>query len=92
MRASARCAQETNYLTVTMPNIESKNYGFFRPRCMGYGLMQTCGLWYKNPRLPSWWTAQGMGYGLINNRSMGYKGFDCNQNDIVPCLAITRHF
>ena len=45
---------------------------------MGYGLMRTYGLWYENPRPPSRWIAQGMGYeGLWVNRCMGYKGFDC---------------
>ena len=79
MRATRHAHLETNYLTVTMPNIESKNYGFFRPRGMGYGLMRTYGLWYENSCPPSRWIAQGMGYvyeGLWVNRSMDYKGFD----------------
>ena len=53
-----------------MPNMESKLWVF--PAKGPYGL------WYENPRPPSRWIAQGMGYeGLWVNRSMDYKGFDC---------------
>ena len=47
---------------------------------MGYGLMQTYGLWYENSCPPSQWIAQGMSYeGLWVNRCMDYKGFNCNE-------------
>ena len=55
-----------------------KTYGFYLQRGMGYGLLQTYGLWYAIPCEPSWWTAQAMGYkGLWVIGGMCYEGFDC---------------
>lgn len=49
---------------------------------MGYGLLQTYGLWYAIPREPSWWMDFAMGYkGLWVIRSMGYERFDCIMSD-----------
>jgi hypothetical protein len=58
-----------------------KTYGFCLQRGMGYGLLQTYGLWYVISCKPSWWTAQAMGYkGLWVMRGMGYEGFDCRSS------------
>ena len=39
-----------------------QNYRFFLQKGMGYGLLKTYGLWYANPRPPSWWTEKVMGF------------------------------
>jgi len=45
---------------------------------MGYWLLRTYGLWYANPRPPSWWTKKYMGFrGLWVIKVMGYEGVDC---------------
>ena len=45
---------------------------------MGYGLLETYGLWYAFPRPPSRWTGLAMGYyRLWVFTSMGYDRFDC---------------
>jgi hypothetical protein len=77
-----------------------KTYGFCLPRGMGYGLLQTYGLWYAIPCEPSWWMDFAMGYkGLWVIKSMGYKRFDCNTqftanrtgNDYVILLVTCVH-
>jgi hypothetical protein len=45
---------------------------------MGYGLLETYGLWYAFPRPPSRWTGLAMGYyRLWVFTGMGYNRFDC---------------
>jgi hypothetical protein len=45
---------------------------------MGYWLLRTYGLWYANPRPPSWWTKKYMGFrGLWVIKVMGYEGVNC---------------
>ena len=61
-------------------NLDPETYGFCPPRGMGYGLSRTYGIWCANPRPPTWWTQNAMGFqGLWVIRSMGYEGFNCMQ-------------
>jgi hypothetical protein len=54
---------------------------------MGYGVLQTYGLWVANPRLPSWWTDFAMEYwGLWVVTCMGYEKFYCNEK-LVHSIA-----
>ena len=63
-----------------LPNIVGKTYGFCPWRGMGYGLLETYGLWYAFPHPPSWWTGLAMGYHrlwVFTASGMGYDRFDC---------------
>ena len=52
---------------------------------MGYGLLQTYGLWGQNFHPLTWWTEKGMGYeSLWVITGMGYEGFDCNRTPEIP--------
>jgi hypothetical protein len=55
---------------------------------MGYWLLRTYGLWYANPRPPSWWTEKYMGFrGLWVIKVMGYEGVNCTylQSFVMSC-------